>query len=76
MWLNLTRTAGDAGLPVHVNMQLVTYMWRITDATEIVFGKEAAILVMKTPEEIRTRLADLTSEPEPFSGRIEDVDAG
>ena len=56
MWLNLTRTAGGGGLPVHVNMQLVTYMWRITDATEIVFGKEAAILVMETPEEIRTRL--------------------
>jgi hypothetical protein len=70
MWLNLTRLSGADGLPVHVNMQLVTDMWRITDATEIVFGKEAAILVMETPEEIRARLADLASEPKPFVDRV------
>jgi hypothetical protein len=61
MWLTLTRTAGGGGgLPVHVNMQLVTHMWRIADATEIVFGKEFAILVKETPEEIRAQLASLT----------------
>jgi hypothetical protein len=31
MWLTLTRA--DANVPVHVNMQLVTYMWRSTDGT-------------------------------------------
>jgi hypothetical protein len=61
MWLVLTRTTGD--VPAHVNMELATWMWRMRDATEIVFGKEFTLLVKETPEEIRGLTKSLTSEP-------------
>jgi hypothetical protein len=63
MWLVLTQTTGD--LPVHVNMELVTYMWRVQpDATQINFDKENYLLVKETPEEIRAGLESWMSEPE------------
>jgi hypothetical protein len=59
MWVVLTRTNPEG--PVHVNMELVTYMWHSTThhVTEIVFGTECSIRVKETPEEIRDRLASL-----------------
>jgi hypothetical protein len=67
MWIVLTRA--DANVPVHVNMELVTWMWRIpnaTETTEIVFGKDFALLVKETPDEIQDRLMSfLTSEEDP-----------
>ena len=64
MWLILTRAAPQ--VPVHVNLELVTWMWHMPqhDATEIVFGKEFSILVKETPEEIRALLESWMSEPE------------
>ena len=65
MWLVLTRVSAD--VRVHVNMQLVTHLWRVQpDATEIAFSKSSALLVKEPPEEILARLSP--SEPRPFSG--------
>jgi hypothetical protein len=50
-------------------MELVTWMWRIpnaTETTELVFGKDFALLVKETPDEIQDRLMSfLTSEEDP-----------
>ena len=63
MWLVLTRTAPE--VPVHVNMELVTCMWRVQpDSTQIIFDKENYLLVKETPEEIQALLESWMSEPE------------
>ena len=64
MWLLLTRTADD--LPVHVNIESVTYMWRVQpDSTQIIFDKENHLLVKETPGEILALLESWMPEPEP-----------
>lgn len=68
MWLTLMRA--DVNVPVDVNMERVTFMWRVTNATELIFDKEFALLVNETPEEIRGHLQSLTSEPKPIVDRM------
>jgi hypothetical protein len=60
MWLTLTRA--DAIVPVHVNMELVTNMWRSTDRTHLNFSKDHHVAVKEKPEEIRARVFSQTSE--------------
>jgi hypothetical protein len=40
----------DTDDPLHVNMQLVTYMCRMADATQIIFGKHYC-RVLSAPRE-------------------------
>ena len=63
MWLVLTRTSPE--VPVHVNMESSTYMWRSQpNSTQITFGKDFSLLVKETPEEILALLESWMSEPE------------
>jgi hypothetical protein len=64
MWLALTQAEG--GEQVHVNMQLVTYMWRLADdETRLVFDKDNYLDVQELPAEIRSRMR--SSGPKPSS---------
>ena len=63
MWLTLTRA--DANVPVHVNMQLVSYCICGARLTEL--ARNHHVAVKEKPEEIRARVFSQASERRPFS---------
>jgi hypothetical protein len=63
MWLTLT--GADANVPVHVNLQLVTYSICGARLTEL--ARNHHVSVKEKPEEIRAHVFSQASEPRPFS---------